>query len=393
MRKDPHIFEQDIDAILHDKESRLTQIQEAWEKEDATPHLAKYDTYHTDKAIASFWQKVASIAPDSHTTKQRLHRSRLQVAGRALHHYRTIAAAASVAILIGVATMMLLPDTKTPSLIDQIAALPAANDSLPHIILADGSVQTVADGVQADGMQAKVDGATIILAEADEETAPTLQMEQLVIPRGKMYKLELYDGTKILLNSESSIRFPNRFEKTRNIELKGEAYFEVAKDGRPFTVSTPQGTITVLGTSFSVSAYTSQPFKVALTSGRISFRNPHTHATLTAGQILTCDADGHATISTANPQRQTSWTQGVIFFDDMTLEDIMHNIERMYDVHIHYSNEAMKQLRFSGECSRFSSVETFMSLLSMTEDFGYLIDGRDIYIQQADAHTEANPKE
>ncbi len=393
MRKDSQTFEHDIDDILHDKESRLSQIQEEWEHEDAIPHLTKYDTYHSDKAIVSFWNKVASITTDHHTTDHRRRPRRLQVVERTLHHYRTIVAAASVAILIGVATIMLLPDRQAPSLIDQIAALPAANDSLPHIVLADGSLQVVADGVQADGMQAKVDGASIILTEADEETAPALQMEELVIPRGKMYKLELYDGTKILLNSESSIRFPNRFQKTRNIELKGEAYFEVAKDGRPFTVSTPQGTITVLGTSFSVSAYTNQPFKVALTSGRISFRNPHTRATLTAGQTLTCDAEGHATITTANPQRQTSWTQGVIFFDDMTLEDIMHNIERMYDVHIHYSNEAMKQLRFSGECSRFSTVETFMSLLSMTEDFGYLIDGRDIYIQQADAHAEVNPKE
>ena len=62
----------------------------------------------------------------------------------------------------------------------------------------------------------------------------------------------------------------------------------------------------------------------------------------------------------------------------------------MYDVNVHYSLEEIKQIRFTGECSRFHSVEEFLSLLSMTQDFCYIIDGRDIYINPVTEADEAS---
>ena len=120
-----------------------------------------------------------------------------------------------------------------------------------------------------------------------------------------------------------------------------------------------------------------------MSTGRIQFQNKHTNTTITAGQVITCDEEGHTTVTSMTPQHNLSWTEGIISFDDQSLENIMNHIERMYDVTVHYSDDNIKQLRFTGECSRFQSVEDFLTVLSTTEDFHFHMEERDIYIYPA----------
>ena len=392
MDKKYHNFQKDVETILNNEESEWKEVQQEWEQQPADEHLCRYKHYDAQKVFGTFWAKVTHGATNSQCSTEQAK----EVGKRPFHFVspifwrQMVTVAASVIIIIGVFLTWNYYTHQEPSRIDRIAALPSANDSLPQLVMGNGSTFHIIKGTTAGGVATLTMDGTIVLHDSEPTQEKEPLMEEIIIPRGKMYKLQLFDGTKVLLDAESSIRFPSSFDTSRNVELKGQAYFEVAKDGRPFIVSTHRGTITVLGTSFSVSAYASQPFKVALNTGRIRFRNAITDATLTAGQTITCDETGRATITSVSSPHNTSWMEGIIAFNDMPLENIMNNIERMYDVNVHYSLEEIKQIRFTGECSRFHSVEEFLSLLSMTQDFCYIIDGRDIYINPVTEADEAS---
>lgn len=357
-------FQEDVDRILYNKESHLTSVQQEWNTMPADEQMARYRHYDSSSAFARFRAKAYGVAHNGSRRWQR-------IAG----------IAACVAVVVGIAAGMYLWPAAETSLIDTVAEIPAVNDSVPRLLLADGSVVNVKNGMNVAGLSTKINGNTIIIEETPTADDMPVEQQEIIIPRGRMYKLLLADGSKVMLNSESSIRFPNRFASARNVELHGQAFFEVAKNGNPFTVTTPHGMITVLGTTFSVSAYRNERFKVALRSGRIRFHNSVSDETIVAGQTITCDSRGRATVTTANLHSNTAWLEGLITFENADLEDIMHDIERMYDVRVHYSSDDMRHISFTGECSRFKTVDEFMNLLSLTEDFDFEIIDRDIYIR------------
>ena len=373
MAKNYNQFKQDVDIILNNDNSELHQLQSEWANESADEHLNHYKLYNVEKAFASFLKKAKQTQNEYGVDSVRpliSHKGWIYIIG----------IAASIAILIGIAMLWPRPSVEVPSRLDKIVRLPSANDSLPRIILANGSRVKVINGITVGGVTVKINQGLITLQEADDGQDDNVTMEEIVIPRGKMYKLSLMDGTKVLLNSGSSLRFPSRFVSSRNVELKGQAFFEVAKDGRTFNVITSKGKITVLGTSFSVYDYANRQYCVTLTTGRIRFRNDKTDATITAGQSIICDKSGNTTITTVKSQEATAWMDGLIEFDNTTLGDIMDDISRMYDVRVHFASKRMRDMRFTGECSRFHSVDEILSVLSMTDDFAFDIDGRDIYI-------------
>ena len=103
------------------------------------------------------------------------------------------------------------------------------------------------------------------------EAVTPAQLMALSVPRGQDYHLTLADGTQVWMNAESRLEFPDRFNgNTREVRLKGEAYFEVKKDAkRPFVVHTDYLTTRVLGTAFNVRAYSRRDASVTLVSGRV----------------------------------------------------------------------------------------------------------------------------
>ncbi|NLJ01154.1 MAG: FecR domain-containing protein, partial [Bacteroidales bacterium] len=121
----------------------------------------------------------------------------------------------------------------------------------------------------SQSFEVKKEDGTIISNKSEgvisfEKTASVkrkIEQQTIYVPKSGEYELLLSDGTRVYLNSESRLTFPSYFEgETRQVELQGEAYFEVKKGGKPFVILTPELTVEVLGTSFNINAYETNPY-------------------------------------------------------------------------------------------------------------------------------------
>lgn len=224
---------------------------------------------------------------------------------------------------------------------------------------------------QIDGTNIQVDSTMLNYQLAQKSTKEKEPIYNKVeTPRGGEYALLLSDGTKVHLNAMSSLRFPVTFAKgTREVELEGEAFFEVSKTGEPFIVNMNGMQVEVLGTTFNISAYPNEEYQTTLVTGSVKVNTetgescilkPSQQASVTLGnnsiQVRTVDAEFY-----------TSWVKGKIHFKDQRLEDIMKTLSRWYDMEVIYANEKIKDIRFGCNVDRYTEITPFVRLLERTE--------------------------
>ena len=164
----------------------------------------------------------------------------------------------------------------------------------------------------------------------------------------------LADGTTVWLNANSSLRYPERFDtKSREVELQGEAFFEVQKEGgKPFVVKTSKMDIEVTGTKFNVNAYgTEKNFVVSLVEGAVSVdcANDRGHRFDLRPKQMIIVSDSSSEIKEFENTDFMSWTEGVFIFDDMPLSDIIRKLELYYDVSIVVKNTKLGSYRYTGK--------------------------------------------
>ena len=196
---------------------------------------------------------------------------------------------------------------------------------------------------------------------------------RLVIPKGNAYELELADGTHVWLNAESELTYPTRFPNDiREVKLKGEAYFDVAKNPeKPFRVLTNEIEVKVLGTSFNVSAYESERFtSVTLVGGSVAVQTDKgEHFRIVPSEQFTHDGQSHqSTIKKVDTDLYTSWTRGEYIFKDATLEDIFDKLSHWYDFTVKYQHDQLRGKRFSLVVDRKISLNQLLELISFTSD-------------------------
>lgn len=236
--------------------------------------------------------------------------------------------------------------------------------------------------VQLGGKQIQVDSTTLNYCSTLQKTAQTVPVYNKVeIPQGGEYALVLNDGTKVHLNSMSSLRFPVTFETgSREVELVGEAYFEVSKTGQPFIVSTQGMKVEVLGTTFNISAYPGEEYRATLVSGSVKVEAGGSKSLILkpSQQALLMPGSGDVQVRTVDTAFYTSWVKGKINFKDQRLEDIMKSLSRWYNIEVNYSNEALKSKRFGCYVNRYEEIAPFLELLEATENIHVKIDGKTI---------------
>lgn len=176
---------------------------------------------------------------------------------------------------------------------------------------------------------------------------------EVKVPLGQMSELTFYDGTKVWLNSGTTLRYKNDFgKKDRNVSVQGEAFFDVTKSKTPFKVEFKGKEVEVLGTRFNVVAYDDEDIsRVTLVEGKVNINAPNgaTVATLTPAQQITIDeVTNKSNISKVETNFYVSWTEGKIVFDEEKLSDISQRLERWYNVDIQFENETIENLKFSG---------------------------------------------
>ena len=198
---------------------------------------------------------------------------------------------------------------------------------------------------------------TLMVQHWGNDEQELAQMMEIKTNPGMMISLTLPDGTLVFLNSESTLSYPSRFDgDTRNVNLRGEAYFEVAKDPeKKFIVSTShQSQIEVLGTHFNVEAYEKEDrVSATLVEGKIGFiykcDNASKKVLMAPGQKLIYDSkDSKVQLYATSGESETAWKEGKIIFRNTPLEEGLRMLEKRYNVEFIIKNNRLKGDSFTG---------------------------------------------
>ena len=224
---------------------------------------------------------------------------------------------------------------------------------------------------EKDGTVIQVDSTALNYQQSPDRSSDKLAYNKVNVPRGGEYQLTLSDGSKVHLNSMSSIRFPVRFAKDcRLVELEGEAYFEVSKTGCPFIVKAKGMNIEVLGTTFNISAYTDEEYQTTLVSGsvRVQTENGSNRILKPSEQACIAPGDNQINVRNVDTAFYTSWIHGKINFKDQRLDDIMKTLE------------STKDLRFGCYINRYNEITPLVELLEQTGRVSIHVEGKTIKI-------------
>jgi ferric-dicitrate binding protein FerR (iron transport regulator) len=198
-----------------------------------------------------------------------------------------------------------------------------------------------------------------------------IRYSEITVPFGQMSQIKLSDGTKIWLNSGTTLRYPEQFaEKSRSVSIVGEAYFEVAKMAhKPFNVNTTELNIEVLGTSFNLSAYKDDAATlVTLVEGKVAVHDNtgKTIAQLIPGQMAVKNKQSNTLdISNVETSFYAAWIAGKIYFDDEPLDQIAVKLERWFNVEITFADEKLKSHKFTGTILKNKPVDQIMQALEL----------------------------
>lgn len=202
-------------------------------------------------------------------------------------------------------------------------------------------------------------------------------------PKGGQYEVVLPDGTKVWLNSASSIQFPTTFTgKERNVSLKGEAYFEVTKNkAMPFKVKTDLQEIEVLGTHFNIMAYDNEnTIQTTLLEGSVRVFGKGASVLLNPGQQAELNKrNSRISIQDVSTKAVIAWKNGIFMFEHEDMHAILNKVSRWYDVEIIYKNTGNDH-RYSGSISRFKDVTEVLKTMEMTGTVHFEIKERRIYV-------------
>jgi transmembrane sensor len=348
----------------------------AAEEEELMQLLNTLDAAVVKSVMDSIWQENQPAAPVyTMERSQELLRGILPV--RHLPKKRAAiwwSSAAAVLLLIATGGWWLMKNDKAALLgkNGQKSATIRPGGNKATLTLANGQVIALEEA--ANGALSTQGGAKIIKlksgqlaynSEQGEAAGTPAALNTLATPRGGQYQLTLPDGTVVWLNAASSITFPTKFTgRAREVQVKGEAYFEVAANAQqPFLVKTGGMEVQVLGTSFNLMAYgDEQTIKTTLVQGAVKVVNGDRNILLQPGQQARLDNSGEMKVVKADLDATIAWKNGLFTFNDANIEEVMRQIGRWYDMEIVYP-EGIPQDMFRGEMFRSEQIDTVLKIL------------------------------
>jgi len=318
-------------------------------------------------------------------------------------------AAAAIVVMLGA---VLYYFTDTSVLDHQSTALTAQHDIKPggnkaFLTLSDGRRIALDDA--SNGKIAEQAGVTIsktangqLMYQVSDSAKPPTRagFNTIETPKGGQYQVNLPDGTKVWLNAGSSLRYPAQFAlNKRRVELKGEAYFEVAKrtikgNGQtkrlPFIVKTNSQEVEVLGTHFNINSYPDEDYtRTTLLEGSVAVHplSATSNRVATANQILKPGEQStlkgeSIKVATVDTEQVLAWKEGFFMLDDENLQSIMHKVARWYDVEVDFKDNSLKTKSFSGTVSRFSNVSQLLKKIELTGSVHFKIEERRIVVMR-----------
>ena len=344
-------------------------FQEICKEENIKQNMQKRQTFHAEDG----WEGV----------QRKIQRHRFR------HRILNICKYAAIFIFpVAIATVAIYKSGNEPQPLSQVEEQIVPGGKKAVLILDNGEAIDLksTSGVELkekDGTVIQVDSTVLNYQQAPARTSEKLAYNKVNVPRGGEYQLMLSDGSKVQLNSMSSIRFPVQFaQDCRLVELEGEAYFEVSKTGQPFIVQTKGMKIEVLGTTFNISAYANEEYQTTLVSGSVKVQTENGSNRILKPSEQACITPGSNQINVRNVDTAfyTSWIHGKINFKDQRLDDIMKTLARWYDMDVVYENEATKELRFGCYVNRYNEITPLVKLLEQTGRVTVTVEGKTIKI-------------
>lgn len=369
MENDEQLTDADIARLSNDAEV-MRVFRELQNCKNAI--VRKNDPYipDADREWRRFSRRVG-YTPDDDTTPESLPnrpRRRILTWRRAWK----VTAGIAASLLVAFAAWQFIPSGETGP--DGILAF-AATDDVDYVTLSTGKGNTI-------DLSAEIDPATLTdketnieradveeLAYVSAETITTFDTHLLRTPRGKDYKITLEDGTIVWLNAESTLQYPSRFTgTTRQVHLKGEAYFNVAKNpDRPFIITTDNMDVRVLGTELNIKNYAEHDSHVILVNGSVQVTDRHNRnhsAVLEPGQGAQWIEGQPFAVNDVDTDVYVYWKDGYFYFDNKPLVDVMEELGRWYNFNVVFENKEVMNTEVRFFCLRSQSAERAVELLN-----------------------------
>ena len=237
------------------------------------------------------------------------------------------------------------------------------------------------------GRGVEVQQSAGMLVYSDSVVSEYVDTNVLRSPNGGEFKLQLADGTQVYLNSATDLRYPVAFTGAeRRVYLKGEAYFEVAKDAEhPFIVVTDDVQVRVYGTSFNVNTLGADGVRTVLVEGKVGIRGQDSDRefVLKPNELAFYDRNSRdMKIETVDPDLYTLWRKGIFVFERETLENIMNTLSLWYDMEVFFQSESAKKLHFSGHMKRYEQIEDILHAITDATGVVFTINDRTVCVSR-----------
>ena len=187
------------------------------------------------------------------------------------------------------------------------------------------------------------------------------------------------------LNSDSELRYPVNFSATsREVELRGEAFFEVVTDPqRPFVVNAEQVRVRVLGTSFNVNTYDKNYIETVLVKGRVGLQMEGNTQEwqIKPNELARYDRKNKTMeVKEVDILPYVTWKEGHFLFKNQSLEKIMDIMARWYDVCVEFQDESIRNLHFTGDIKRHANFSIILKALTSSVNVNYKLNGRELIL-------------
>lgn len=355
-------------AVIEQVDAFLEQ-----EKVSSLEHVEPYDH--------AYWEQAFTEIKETFRHQPVIHHRRSW-----LHRWGWAAAAALLLLSAGSYLR-----TSTPS---KTADAVKTGDIAPG---KEGAILTLGDGTQVvldslgngliaaqNGTQVRLKDDVLVYDPANGANGNILY-NTMTTPKGRQFRLTLPDGTLVWLNAASSIRYPTTFTGSeRQVRITGEVYFEVAKNTKmPFRVNVnDKAEVEVLGTFFNVNAYENEAnIATTLLSGAVKIRSSYTGAViLQPGQQAQMRANQRTVkiIDNADTGKVMAWRHGIFNFEDATVDEILRQLERWYDIDVVYKG-AIPDIPMAGKITRDVPLSKLLGILKKL-GLQYQMEGRQLII-------------
>ena len=304
--------------------------------------------------------------------------------------YWKYAIAASVVLVISISALFYSRLDKEYIALAELSHSIKAGSKKALLTLNNGETINLEKGQTYNSVGMNSNGVELLYEIGTNQPRNINEINYLTVPRGGEFFVQLTDGTKIWLNSDTKIKYPTYFKpgKTREVELiYGEAYFDISSakknNGASFKVLCRNQEIEVMGTAFNLKAYSDEKeVLTTLVEGKVAINLDGKRALLNPNfQSKTSTGFEDISIKEVEVYNEISWVKGLFSFKDKPLDEIMKVLSRWYNFETVFANNNSKNLKFNGVISRKQDIDTFLKIICKTNNIAYDIEDKKVTIR------------